>query len=96
MVVAQKRVRVLGGAQILAIEVLVYTVLVAAYLILVLQTISPLLLEQAHRSRGFYAATSLVLMLGQGVFLEFLTTWLVARYARAHREEALDALEKER
>jgi hypothetical protein len=92
--VARKPARVLSGAQILGIEIVVYTALVAAYLVLILRTISPYLLEASLRSRGIYAAACLLLMLGQGIFLEFLTTWLVARYARAHREEALDALEK--
>lgn len=93
---ARKPARVLSGAQILAIEVLIYTVLVAAYLVLILHTISPYLLEASRRSRGLYAAACLLLMLGQGILLEFLTTWLVARYARAHREEALDAMEREK
>jgi hypothetical protein len=92
--VARKPARVLSGAQILAIEVVVYSVLVAAYLFLILRTISPYLLEGSRRSRGLYAAACLLLMLGQGILLEFLTTWLVARYARAHREEALEAMEK--
>ena len=92
---ARKPTRVLSGAQILAIEVVVYSLLVAAYLVLILQTISPYLLEGSLRSRGIYAAACLGLMLGQGIFLEFLTTWLVARYARAHREDALDAMERE-
>ena len=91
---ARKPARVLSGAQILAIEVVVYSVLVAAYLLLILRTISPYLLEGSRRSRGLYAAACLLLMLGQGILLEFLTTWLVARYARAHREEALEAMEK--
>jgi hypothetical protein len=91
----QKPPRVLTGGQILAIEAVIYSVLVAAYLLLVLRTLAPVLLEQATRSRGIYAAVCLFLMFGQGVFLEFVTTWLVARYARAHRQDALDALEKE-
>jgi hypothetical protein len=93
---ARKPARVLSGAQILAIEVLIYSALVAAYLLLILRTLSPYLLEGARRSRTLYAAASLVLMLGQGILLEFLTTWLVARYARAHREDALEAREKEK
>lgn len=93
---AQKPTRVLSGAQILAIEILVYSALVAAYLVLILRTLSPYLLEASKRSRGLYAAACLLLMLGQGILLEFLTTWLVARYARAHREDALDALERQK
>ena len=93
---ARKPSRVLSGIQILGIEVLIYSALVAAYLYLVLRSLSPFLLAESKGSRGIYAAMCLVLMLGQGVFLEFITTWLVARYARAHREEALEALEKEK
>jgi hypothetical protein len=86
--------RVLSSLQILMIEVVIYSVLVAVYLYAVLRTIAPVLFHLSSTSRGVYGVVCVVLMLGQGVLLEFLTTWLVARYARAHREDVLEAQER--
>jgi hypothetical protein len=78
-----------GSLSVLAIEILVYSLLVAAYLILVLRTIRPLLLDAAEHHRVLYGIEAVLLMLGQGVLLEFLTSLLVGRFRRARREDAL-------
>jgi hypothetical protein len=73
---------------VLAIEIVVYSVLVAAYLLLVLRSLRPFLLAAAEHHRVLYGVLALLLMLGQGVLLEFLTSLLVGRFRRARREDA--------
>lgn len=77
-----------GSFQVLAIEIVVYSALVAAYLILVLRSLRSPLLELAEHHRVLYGIAAVLLMLGQGVLLEFLTSLLVGRFHRARREEA--------
>jgi hypothetical protein len=77
-----------GSFQVLAIEIVVYSALVAAYLILVLRSLRSPLLEMAEHHRVLYGIAAVLLMLGQGVLLEFLTSLLVGRFHRARREEA--------
>jgi len=77
-----------GSFQVLAIEIVVYSGLVAAYLILVLRSLRSPLLELAEHHRVLYGVAAILLMLGQGVLLEFLTSLLVGRFHRARREEA--------
>ena len=75
-------------AGVLAVEVLVYSALVAAYLLLVLRALRPLLLFLERDHRVLYGIAAVLLMLGQGVVLELLTTLLVGRFRRARREDA--------
>ena len=65
--------------------------MVAAYLIIVLRALSPLLLSAEQHHRVLYGVLSVVLMLGQGVLLEFLTSLLVGRFRRARRDEGARA-----
>jgi hypothetical protein len=81
----------LRSASVLALEVGVYAVLVIVYLATVLRLLRPFLLRQEHQNRPLYAFLALVLMLGQGAVLEVLTSLLVGLFARARREDELDA-----
>ena len=74
-------------AGVLIVEILVYGALVTGYLLLVLRALSPLLLAAEQRHRVVYGIASVLLMLGQGIVLEFLTTLLVGRFRRARRED---------
>jgi hypothetical protein len=87
---AKKPAGVRGASSfgVLGIEIAVYSALVAAYLLVVLRALRPLLLSAAEHHRVLYGIAALLLMLGQGVFLEFLTTLLVGRFRRARREDA--------
>ena len=78
-------------AGVLAIEIGVYAVLVAAYLLLVLRPLRPILLQAAEHHRLLYGLAAVLLMLGQGVLLELLTTLLVGRLQRAARDDARGA-----
>ena len=78
-------------AGVLAIEILVYSGLVAAYLLLVLRALRHLLLFLERDHRVLYGIAAVVLMLGQGVVLELLTTLLVGRFRRARRDDARQA-----
>lgn len=80
-----------GSLSVLLIEVAIYSVMVAAYLIIVLRALSPLLLSAEQHHRVLYGVLSVVLMLGQGVLLEFLTSLLVGRFRRARRDEGARA-----
>lgn len=73
---------------VLAVEIVVYSALVAAYLLLVLRALRPFLLTTAEHHRVLYGVLALLLMLGQGVLLEILTSLLVGRFRRARREDA--------
>lgn len=72
-------------AGVLAIELAVYSVLVGAYLLVVLRAIRPFLLSAAEHHRVLYGFLAVAIMLGQGVLLEYLTTLLVGRLRRARR-----------
>ncbi len=72
----------LGSFGLLLAEVVVYAVLVAAYLLLVLRFLSPFLLDAFQQRRILYSALAVLLMLGQGFLLEFLTTLLVRLFAK--------------
>jgi len=78
-------------AGVLVIEIAVYSALVAAYLLLVLRGIRPFLLSAAEHHRVLYGVSSVLLMLGQGLLLEFFTTLLVGRFRRARRDDAAGA-----
>jgi hypothetical protein len=74
---------------VLALEIGVYAVLVAGYLLVVLKALEPILLDSARHNLVLYAALAVVLMLGQGLVLEVLTSLLVGFFARARRGEGL-------
>lgn len=78
-----------NALRVLATEVAAYAVLVTLYLVVVLRTLRPWLAALAARHDASYALWCLLLMLGQGVILESLTTWLLRRFARARRRENL-------
>ncbi|MEO8189153.1 MAG: hypothetical protein ABI682_02335 [Acidobacteriota bacterium] len=80
-----------GSWSILVVEIAVYSVMVAAYLLVVLRALRPVLLATEQHHRVLYGVLSVVLMLGQGVLLEFLTSLLVGRFRRARRDEQLEA-----
>jgi hypothetical protein len=61
----------------LLVEVLIYTVLVAAYLALVLHFLTGWLKELFARQPALYAAVSILLMIAQSVGLERLVANLV-------------------
>jgi Na+/glutamate symporter len=62
-----------------AIEMLVYAVLVTVYFILVLRTLGGWLTELYYSNLPLYAVVALVLIVTQGVMLEWLTSFLVER-----------------
>jgi hypothetical protein len=76
------------SAGVLAVEVLVYSALVAVYLLLVLRGLRPVLLAAERSHRVLYGFAAIALMLGQGIVLELLTTLLVGRFRRARRDDA--------
>jgi hypothetical protein len=59
------------------VELAVYAVFVTAYFFLVLHYLSGWLQELHLHHVKFYAFTAIVLIIGQAVFLESLTTWLL-------------------
>ena len=81
----------LRSASVLALEIVLYAVLVTMYLATVLRLLRPYLLRQEQYHRVWYAILALLLMLGQGAVLEILTTKLVGLFARARREDELDS-----
>ena len=81
------RVRGIGSYGLLAVEVAVYALLVTDYLMLALRSLSPVLLDAFQHRRILYACLAVLLMLGQGFVLEFLTTLLVGLFARTRRRE---------
>lgn len=61
-----------------AIEVAIYSVFVTAYLFLVLRFLGDRLTELFGRSLTVYTLVTVVLLVGQAVFLEWLTRRLVS------------------
>jgi hypothetical protein len=60
-----------------AIELTIYAVLVIAYFFLVLHLIGQWLYELEIHRRYTYAAVAILLIIGQAVLLESLTTFLI-------------------
>jgi len=79
--------RAVGSYGLLLLEVGVYALLVTGYLLLVLQSLRPFLLDTFEHWRILYACLAVLLMLGQGFVLEFLTSLLVGLFARTRRRE---------
>ena len=60
-----------------AIELVIYAVLVVAYFFLVLHLLGRWLYELEIHRRYTYAALAILLIIGQAVLLESLTTFLI-------------------
>ena len=60
-----------------AIELAIYAVLVTAYFFLVLHLLGGWLYELETHHRYTYAAVAILLIIGQAVLLESLTTFLI-------------------
>lgn len=69
-----------------SIELVVYAALVVAYFFLVLHFLSDWLYRLFREERKTYAVAALVLIIGQGFFLEFLTRALLG-LIRGKREK---------
>ena len=67
------------------IEVAIYAVLIVAYFFLALHFLGDWLAQIYQRDRHVYAVVSLLLIVGQGLLLETLTTALL-RWIRSKRE----------
>ena len=64
-------------AKSFVVELVVYTLLVTVYFFPVLHFLGAWLKPLFDHERRVYAVAALALMLGQGVLLEMLTTWLL-------------------
>ena len=75
-----------GTVRAFAIELAIYAVLVIAYFFLVLHLLGQWLYEMEVHHRYTYAVLSILLIIGQAVLLESVTTWLL-RLLRGGRSE---------
>ena len=66
-----------GTLKAFLIELVVYAFLVVGYFFLVLHFLGGALHDLASRHRFIYAITAIVLIIGQAVFLEAVTTLLL-------------------
>ena len=66
-----------GALKAFLIELVVYAALVVAYFFLVLHLLGGVLHDLAVHHRFIYAGTAILLIIGQAVFLEALTTFLL-------------------
>lgn len=66
-----------GTLKAFLIELVVYAALVIGYFFLVLHLLGGVLHELAIRHRFIYAVTAILLIIGQAVFLEAVTTFLL-------------------
>ena len=69
----------------MAAEAAIYSVLVAAYLVLVLSALGPWLRSESQDNQVLYAFLCVGLMLGQGILLELLTTFLLRLFSGRRR-----------
>ena len=67
------------------IELAIYSVLVVGYFFLVLHFLGEGLNQIEHRHRYTYAGVALLLMMGQAVLLQYVTTFLL-RMIRGRRD----------
>ncbi len=63
----------------LAVELVIYAILVTAYMFLILHFFTGLLVDLFKSDRVMYAALALALIVFQGIFLETVTTFLIER-----------------
>ena len=66
-----------GALKAFLIELVVYAALVIGYFFLVLHFLGGVLYDLAVRHRFLYALTAILLIIGQAVFLEAVTTFLL-------------------
>ncbi|HJT79772.1 MAG TPA: hypothetical protein VJ719_01135 [Chthoniobacterales bacterium] len=66
-----------GTLKAFVIELVVYAALVVGYFFLVLHLLGGALHDLAVRHRFIYALTAILLIIGQAVFLEAVTTFLL-------------------
>ena len=66
-----------GALRAFLIELLIYAVLVVGYFFLVLHLLGGALHDLAVHHRYVYALTAILLIIGQAVFLEAVTTFLL-------------------
>ena len=64
----------------LGAELLVYTPLLIIYLLLVIRFITQPLVRIFNDSPILYSMVSILVIVGQGVLLEMLTSWLLRRF----------------
>lgn len=62
-----------------AIEMVVYAVLVVAYFLVVLRALGPWLADLYENNLRAYAVLALIIIVVQGVLLEFITSFLIER-----------------
>ncbi len=60
-----------------AVELVIYSVLVTGYFFLVLHFASAWLKELFDQHRNVYALVAFVVIVGQGILLETVTSWLL-------------------
>jgi hypothetical protein len=80
-----KKTRIASTLQAFLIELAVYAVLVTGYFFLVLHYLSGGLQKLHLYHVKVYALVAIVLIIGQAVLLESVTTWLL-RYLRGRSE----------
>ncbi len=68
-----------------AIELAVYTVLVSIYFFAALHFLGGWLKEMFDSHRTLYAFAAFALIVGQGILLEALTTWLLRLFGKKIR-----------
>ena len=66
-----------GAVKAFLIELVVYAGLVIGYFFLVLHLLGGWLYELSSHHRYFYAGTAVLLMIGQAILLESLTTFML-------------------
>jgi hypothetical protein len=64
----------------LALELIIYTPLVLIYFFIVIRYADEFLTALYSQNRVYYAIMAILAIVGQGVLLERLTTWLLHRF----------------
>lgn len=64
----------------LAIEILIYVPFVTLYFFFILKYAEAWLFDLYSVSKGWYAVMAILLITGQGIILEALTSWLIRRF----------------
>lgn len=64
----------------LAVEVIIYTPLMFIYFLIVIRYADDFLVGLYNGNRILYAIAAIIAIVGQGILLERLTTWLLHRF----------------
>ncbi len=64
----------------IAIEMLIYVPLVVVYFFLILIYAEAWLFDLYSQSKTWYALMALIVIVGQGVMMEALTSWLIRQF----------------